>query len=164
MIYPHKRYRRITDIPIESLLADNIAALILDVDNTLTTHDNPHPGDGVMEWLANVKDAGISMMILSNNSAERVIPFAQMLSLPYESDAKKPLTGGYRRACERMGVSANQTAVIGDQLFTDILGGRLFGAHCILVDLIEPEHTKFFQFKRACEQRLLARYKGGYHG
>ena len=164
MIYPHKRYRRITDISIQSLIDANIRALILDVDNTLTTHDNPRPGEGVMEWLASAKDAGIAMMILSNNSAERIIPFAEMLKLPYESHARKPLTGGYRRACERMGVTAKQTAVIGDQLFTDILGGRLFGAHCILVDLIEPENTRFFKFKRACERHLLARYKGGYHG
>ena len=162
-MFPHRRYRKITDISIESLKDAGIRALILDVDNTLTTHDNPHPAEGVLDWLAHARAQGISMMILSNNSAGRVLPFAKMLGLSYESDAQKPLTRGYRRACARMGVTKRETAVIGDQLFTDILGGRLFGATCILVDLIEPEHTAFFKLKRACERLLLAAHKGGYY-
>ena len=156
---PHKKFNNVTEITLEYLANNNISALILDVDNTLTTHDNPTPSDGVSQWLDNLKNAGIKLIILSNNNAERVTPFAKILQLEFEPNAKKPLTGGYKRACEHMGVKKENTAVVGDQLFTDILGGKLFGVHAILVELIQPETTRFFKFKRSLEKIFLKTYK-----
>ena len=159
ILMPHERRHRITELDPRQLLACGIRALILDVDNTLTTHDNPTPGPGVMEWLASAKQAGLKMIILSNNHPPRVEPFARILGLDYEAEAKKPLWDGIRRACKRMGVTKDETAMVGDQIFTDILGGRLAGLHCILVDPIEPENTRFFRCKRRLEQPVLRAFE-----
>ena len=136
----------------------NIKGLILDVDNTLTTHDNPIPLDGVKNWLKEMQSAGIKMMIVSNNSAERVTPFAEMLGLDFVPNGKKPLSKGFREAVKIMGLHKKQIAVIGDQLFTDILGGNLFKIKTILVTPIELEKKGFLKFKRIIEKPILKHY------
>jgi len=155
LFLPHERYHRITDIPTDHFGKIGIRALILDVDNTLTTHDNPKPGEGVLDWLAAVQSSGIKCIILSNNTPERVTPFADMLSLEFEANGKKPLTGGVKRACKAMGVKISETALIGDQIFTDVMAARLSKTYSILVDPIEPEKTAFFKFKRWAEKPFL---------
>ncbi len=159
IFFPHERFHRITEISPKSLISRGFKGIILDVDNTLTTHDNPVPGEGVEKWLADAAEAGLKMIILSNNSAQRVTPFAEMLKLDFESDGKKPLRSGYLRAMKKLGTSKKQTLAIGDQIFTDVLGARFAGIYCIFTDPIEPEHTKFFKFKRWAERPILSSFE-----
>ena len=159
IFFPHQRFHRITDISPQQLIISGFKGIILDVDNTLTTHDNPAPGEGVEKWLADARAAGLKMIILSNNSPERVTPFAKMLGLNFEANGKKPLWQGYIRAMKKLGTTKKETLTIGDQIFTDVLGARLAGIHCIFTDPIEPEHTKFFKFKRWAERPILAAFE-----
>jgi len=159
IFFPHQRFHSITDISPQSLIIRGFKGIILDVDNTLTTHDNPVPGEGVEKWLADARDTGLRMIILSNNTPERVTPFAEMLGLSFEANGKKPLWSGYIRAMKKLGTSKKETLAIGDQIFTDVLGARLAGIHCIFTDPIEPEHTNFFKFKRWAERPILASFE-----
>lgn len=158
LFLPDERRRRITDIPAAYFAEIGVRALVLDIDNTLTTHDNPAPGEGVPDWLAAVQKAGVRCVMLSNNSPERVEPFAGMLRLPFEANGKKPLPGGVRRACRAMNVPVHEAALVGDQIFTDVLAARLAGVYSILVDPIEPEKTRFFRLKRRLERPFLAAF------
>lgn len=148
-------FRRVTEITPEFLLKNNIKGLLLDLDNTLTTHDNPVPGKGVLDWIAKIKKAGIKMVIVSNNYSSRVAPFADMLGLEFVPEGKKPLSSGFNRAQQRMKIPFAQLAVVGDQIFTDILGANLKRVRGIFVYPIEPEKTKFFKFKRWAEKPFL---------
>lgn len=141
----------------EKLRALGIAALLLDVDNTLTTHNNPAPYEGVTGWLQSLKAAGFQLAIVSNNHPERVEPFAELLELPYVADGAKPLPTGYRRAVELLGMTLEKkrVAAVGDQIFTDIIGGNLLGVTTIMVTEITPESGWFFRLKRWAERRLL---------
>ncbi len=159
IFYPTIDVRVVCEITLELLDRLGVKALILDVDNTLTTHDNPTPSQGVREWLAEMRQAGIPMMIVSNNHYERVKPFADLLGLPFVEDGRKPLPSGMRRAARSMGVSPGEIAVVGDQVFTDILGGNLFGAKTILVQPIELEDKLFFKCKRFLEKGVLRHYQ-----
>ena len=147
--------RSVLEITPASLKVRGIKALILDVDNTLTTHDNPVPADGVLEWIANMKKHKIKMLIVSNNSAERVIPFARQLKLRFVPNGAKPLTMGFHRAIRRLGLPKSQVCAVGDQIFTDILGANLAGIRSIFVSPIEMEKSRFFKVKRAIEKPLL---------
>ena len=102
-----------------------IRGLMLDLDNTLTTHDNPAPAEGVLSWIGLMRQAGIAMMIVSNNRPHRVQPFAAALGLPFVAEGAKPLPRGFRLAQKRMQLPFSQLAVVGDQIFTDILGANL---------------------------------------
>ena len=159
MLYPHVRYKRITDIPVDLFLKKNIRGLILDVDNTMTTHDNMALAPGVAAWLEEVKRNNIKLIILSNNSPQRVAPMAKELSIEFEADARKPLGDGYYRACKRLRLTPHEVAAIGDQIFTDVLGARLAGIYCVFVDYIKAESGRFFWFKRMLERPILSAFE-----
>jgi hypothetical protein len=133
----------------------NVKALILDVDNTLTTHDNPNVKQEVLDWLDMLKRHGIKLMIVSNNYPERVQPLADRLGIEYVSRGQKPLPKGFSEACRRLGVPKNNVCAVGDQIFTDILGANLKGIKSIFVFPIEYETTTFFKVKRTLEKPLL---------
>lgn len=151
--------KRVTDITVNMLREQGVEALLLDVDNTLTTHNNPIPDKDVLVWLDVMKRARIRLVLVSNNSAKRVAHFAETLGLSFTSRACKPLTWGFRRAARELGLRPRQTAVVGDQIFTDIWGGNRFRACTILVEPMEPEEGPFFRFKRKIEKKLLKKYR-----
>lgn len=161
--YPDLTCHRVSDITLEQLHQWGVRGLILDIDNTLTTHDNPVPSQGVSQWLDQMRQGGIQLMVLSNNKPERVAPFAGLLGLDFIANGAKPLKGGYRRCAKAMGLSRQELGTVGDQLFTDIWGGNRFGCRTILVEPIQLETMPFFRVKRWLERRCLAhrRRKGG---
>ena len=81
ILTPEYIFKTIECIRPDFLAAHGIKALVLDVDNTLTTHGNPVPAEGVPEWIAQMQEAGVQLAILSNNNRERVEPFARVLGL-----------------------------------------------------------------------------------
>jgi len=151
--------RRVMDITAEKLADIKVSALILDLDNTLTTHNNPKQDPAVLEWLAYMRKSGIKMTILSNNTKKRVLPFARELKLDFIAVGLKPLPFGYARAIAALGVPKKNVAVVGDQLFTDVLGARLYSAKAILVEPFEHETHPLFRLKRKVESKVLKRYK-----
>ena len=158
VLLPGAVFKRITDIPLSFFAEQDIKAVILDVDNTLTSHNNPVPAEGVLQWLKQLKNCGIAVAILSNNSRKRVAPFANKLGIDYVSRACKPLTFGVTRACKKYGLPPEQVALIGDQIFTDIMGGNLKGVCTVLVEPYELEKGWFFRLKRKLEKPVLRKY------
>lgn len=148
-------FRKASDITPQKLKELGIKGLILDLDNTLTTHDNPVAADGILEWLDCMKKNNIRLMIVSNNHPPRVKPFADMLGLDFVSEGRKPLTKGFREASQKMNLPKNQLAAVGDQIYTDVLGANLYGIKMLYVQPIEHEKTNFFKFKRKMEKPFL---------
>lgn len=156
MIFKATEYfKKIISITPEFLLKNNVKGLILDVDNTLTTHDNPVPANGVIEWIESMRKNNIRLIIVSNNHEPRVRPFAEMLNVDFVCDGKKPLTKGFKEALKKLNLSKNQVAVVGDQIFTDVLGANLFGVKMLYTAPIEYEKTNFFKVKRFLEKPFL---------
>ena len=148
-------FENISAITPAFLKRKHIKGIVLDVDNTLTTHNNPVPPESSMKWLADVKKAGIKLIIVSNNKPPRVVPFAEILGLDYVANGKKPLTSGMNKAIKRMGLEKSDVAAIGDQIFTDIIGANLTGIRSCFVFPIEPETSLPFRIKRTLEKPLL---------
>ncbi len=156
LFYPTMYRRRVTDVSAADLQALGVRGILLDVDNTLTTHDNPQLDPAVMLWLEAMRAAGFLLTVVSNNSDERVRPFAEAIGLGYQAKAGKPLARGYRMAARTMGLPPCECVAIGDQIFTDIVGANLAGMPCVLLEPIEPEvEQKFIVFKRKLEKPLL---------
>ncbi len=97
------------------------------------------------------------MIVLSNNKPQRVEPFAKILGLEFIADGAKPLKKGYRRCSQALGIPCEQLCMVGDQIFTDILGGRRAGCKTVLVEPIQHEQMWFFRLKRTLEGWLLRR-------
>lgn len=155
---PNYYFSRANGITPEFLSQKNINTVILDVDNTLTVDKGARFIDGAEEWLMALKNAGIRLMILSNAVPKRMAPFAEKIGVDFVALGLKPLPFGYWRAVQKMGAKLRNTAVIGDQIFTDILGGHLAFCKTILVGPEKLETSKGFKLKRALERKLLKHY------
>lgn len=157
---PNYFYDKIWDIPVSFLIENDFKCVLLDVDNTLTTHDNPEPRPEIFAWLEKIKNAGIVPVVVSNNTEPRVAPFAERIGTKFVSHAKKPLSKGTKEAIKLTGVSKKQMLVIGDQIFTDILFGKWSGVKTVLVEPFELETMPFFKVKRFLESVVLGRKRG----
>ena len=115
------------------------------------------------QWLGRMRAAGLKLMIVSNNTKNRVAPFAARLGLPFVSMACKPLTFGLAAARRRFGVPRARMAIVGDQLFTDRLAASFFGIPALVVSPRGGAARRDIQFKRKLERPFLRRYyqKGG---
>ena len=159
LLKPNIKLERVTDITPEILKKYNITHLILDVDNTLSTHHGQVLTNGLSVWLKLMKENGIGLMVLSNSKEERVKPFAEKIDLPYISLGLKPLPFGYIRALKALGSKRKKTAIVGDQIFTDVLGGNLVGVKTLLLTPIKLESTAGFRFKRKLERLVFKIYR-----
>ena len=160
LLRPARCYRRVTEITVDDLRALGVRGLILDADNTLATHRNQTPAEGVPEWLAAMRAAGIRLRMVSNATVARCRPFAARLGLDYTAMAVKPFPFGTLRAARAMGLKRRQVAAVGDQLFTDMLGAHWAGVVPLLVEPIEPEKGWTFRLRRRWEAPLLRRWRG----
>ena len=146
-----------TDITPSLLHELKAEALLLDVDNTLALDGSQKPFCGTVEWSHKICSDGFKVMILSNNFSKRVEPFAEQYGLPYLSMAMKPLPVGYLRAASRLCVRRERTVVVGDQIFTDILGANLAGMKSILLVPVKEEDSLSFRVRRRLEQPIRRR-------
>ncbi|WP_394969136.1 YqeG family HAD IIIA-type phosphatase [Candidatus Allofournierella merdipullorum] len=163
LITPEYLFSSVSSITPAFLKEKGIAALVLDVDDTLTAHGSQQLDEEVERWLETMRAAGVKLMIVSNNTKNRVSPFAARLGLPFVSMACKPLTFGLAAARRRFGVKRRQMAIVGDQLFTDRLAASFFGIRALVVSPRGGPARKDIQFKRKLEKPFLSRYyqKGG---
>lgn len=143
-------------ISVEQLVQDGIRGLIIDLDNTMTPWNDVEVGPKVAEWFIKVKAAGIHACVVSNNKErQRVAVVAERLGIPFVFRATKPRRRAFRAGMDRLGTGNKDTAVIGDQLFTDILGGNRLGLYTILVTPINDHEFIGTRIMRQMEKVLV---------
>ena len=114
----------------------------------------------VAKWARELKGQGIKLYILSNtNQEEKVKRVANALEIPYEYFAKKPLKSGFLKVQKSLNEKPENIGVVGDQIFTDIIGGNRCKMFTILVDPIEPIDYWYTAWKRPIENKIKIRYK-----
>jgi len=145
------------DLTVELLKSRNIRGLILDIDNTLATYDEPEPSYKLKKWLKNLQDNGFQISFVSNNKKVRVDSFNQSLSFDAYARAMKPFPRNIKKALKAQGLLPNETAMVGDQIFTDVMGGNFAGVQTILVDYISAKESIGFKVKRWMERPILRR-------
>ena len=130
-------YHDIYELTGEALARRGFKLLLADLDNTLVPYGVPLPDERLKLWRDDLANHGVALFILSNNRHEdRPRVFAEGLNVPYIGRAGKPKTPSFFQAMERMGVAKEQTAIVGDQVFTGVLGGNRAGVSTILVQPI----------------------------
>ena len=159
LITPEYVFQDVTHITPEWLAAKGITALVLDIDNTLVTYGDAEPTERVVEWVSSLKSAGIKTAIASNNKKERVDLFNKKLGVFCTSRSGKPSTKAVRAACAEFSVAPTEVAVIGDQIFTDILCANRAGAVAILTSPIPYRENLFFRFKRGLEKPIINKFR-----
>ncbi|MBV8164164.1 MAG: YqeG family HAD IIIA-type phosphatase [Candidatus Eremiobacteraeota bacterium] len=157
LIRPLRRVPSVLDISLEELWREGYRAIIIDLDNTLVGYRLREPAAEVVAWVRAAQARGFSLAIVSNNVRAWVRSIATFLGIvTYVSNALKPLPFGLFRAVRHLRVSRKEAIVVGDQVFTDVLGARLLGLAVILTEPILREHAGM-GLVRWAERRMLGR-------
>ena len=146
------------ELTLEYLQKNNIKALILDVDNTLIPYEENKPRPGVVHWLNELTSAGIKVSFVTNNHKERLDSFNESLGFPAFHDSCKPFLKNMKKALKAMDATAETTANMGDQIFTDTWAGRRLGIRTFLVPPIKDKRDLFTRFKRFLERPFKKAY------
>lgn len=156
--FPDKRVNSISDIDARELFENGIRLVLLDIDNTLVPYTMPTPDERAIDFLNSLKENNIEFCFVSNNNEKRIDLFNKNIGARTYPRAKKPLLCGICKAMNDFKQTKENTALIGDQVFTDIFGGKRAGIMTILVEPIKEVDTLFFRFKRYFEKKVLKKY------
>ena len=143
---------RIDNLDIDKLISMGIEGLVIDIDNTITHHDQLDCELWASNFIAHIKQKGMKICLVSNNNLKRVNPICSQLNVVAVSDAGKPSKHAYEKALALLGVNAEHAVAIGDQLFTDILGGNRAGLFTVLVTPISPKEALRIKVFRPVEK------------
>ena len=131
--------------------------ILFDIDNTLV----PHGADStaqVDELFNKLHAMGFKTLLLSNNNKERIERFTQNIDTLYIEESGKPHPASFIKAMRMMGLNKNQVMVIGDQVFTDILGANRAHMDNILVKYIGYYKKEKKGIRRNVEKIILNLY------
>ncbi|MCD6360624.1 MAG: YqeG family HAD IIIA-type phosphatase [Armatimonadetes bacterium] len=157
---PDEVAARVSDIDLDALARRGIEGLVLDVDNTLLPWGSADLDAGTRRWMQRARER-FSICLLSNSvRGRRMRKLARELDVPGLSAwglRRKPFRGGVMAALRRTGTAPEHTAMIGDQLLTDVLAGNRAGLYTIWVDRISPREFVLTRFNRIFEGWLARR-------
>ncbi len=155
--YPDYEKASVYKMDFEGLYAKGYRGIIFDIDNTLVPHGAPADKQAI-RLFRRLHRIGFDTVLLSNNKEPRVKPFADQVQSQYIFKANKPAEGGYQKAMERMNTTKENTIFVGDQLFTDIWGGKKAGIVTYLVKPLHPREEIQIVLKRKLERIVLYFY------
>ncbi|CYV11021.1 YqeG family HAD IIIA-type phosphatase [Streptococcus suis] len=143
------------DVTVESLKKHGIKVVFVDLDNTLIAWNNPDGTSEMRQWLHDLQDAGIPVVVVSNNKYERVKRAVEKFGIEFEAFALKPFTFGINRALKRFDVQPYEVVMIGDQLMTDIRAAKRAGLRSVLVKPLLKTDSINTQINRWRERRTM---------
>lgn len=162
MIFPTRYVRHITELCPTELRASQIDGLLIDLDGTLKDYGVPEFPESTLEWVKQVQSAGIAICLFSNGVIDKVAAAAQVLGTPFVAKAYKPSPLRVRAGLAALGLPANRVALVGDQLFADVLAGRLYGIKTVLVEPTSWVEPWFTRLKRPVEMPFRYRMRRVY--
>lgn len=159
MLRPDAVVPSVTEVTPEFLRAHGVRGVMVDLDDTLLPSGSDLLEPLFKGWLESLRSVGIPVVILSNGTHARVARSAQALGVVGLPLMGKPLGRAFQQGLAQLGTPARETAMVGDQLFTDVLGANLVGLVSILVTPLSPGKLPHTRVLRQLEKRLLKRYR-----
>ena len=160
LLKPDLILNSVFDIDINHLKDRNIKGIIFDIDNTLASNKEETPKEEILDFLKRLKENGFKIGISSNGNKERVTNYTKGLDFIYEYKANKPIGIKTMKIVNKFGLDKSNVCLVGDQIFTDVLGGNFLGLYTILVTPIDNYENKFIKVKRLLEKFILKNSKG----
>jgi HAD superfamily phosphatase (TIGR01668 family) len=154
---PHYYVKHVLELPAERLRALGIDGLLLDLDGTLKDYRSEEVTGEILGWLRELQRQGLGLCLLSNGKSGRIGRVARALGVPFVAQAFKPAPFGCHRALGLLGLDRSRVAIVGDQVFADVLAGRLAGLRTILVPPLHDlaDEPWFTRIKRPFERLVL---------
>ena len=150
-------YENIYSIPYQTLKTRGIKCILFDLDNTCVSYHEKKPTKELKKLFANLNRMGFKVVIFSNATNKRIEPF-RVLPVLCHPFSKKPFKKNFIKIVKELNYQIDEVCIIGDQLFTDVLGGKRVGIQTCLVDPLSPYDfigTKPFRFLEKMIKRHL---------
>ena len=162
LLTPNIQLESAFEITPDWLLEHGLKGLALDIDNTLAPTHLAGDETQIRAWLEPLKQANIPIRIVSNGHPQRILEFCELFKLEYIDIlnlkmAAKPIPKAYSRASSQMNLQPNQVAMVGDQIFTDVLGANLAGMYSVLVKPLSEKAMTHTKWIRKLEKLVLAK-------
>ena len=152
---PREFVTSIYDINLHHHYERGLRSILTDLDNTLVEWNSPVATPKLMAWLEDAKTIGFQVCIISNNEETRVMEFAKLVGIPAVYKAGKPRKRAYRKTMAMLSTTPRETMMVGDQIFTDVLGGNRLGLYTILVKPIHQQEFIGTKVMRKLERLVL---------
>ena len=154
LLVPDQVLGSVLDIDLQCLKKQNLLGLLIDIDNTLVRWEKSSIDEEFTQWVGDAKEKGFRICLVSNALEDRVQSFAELLEVPAVARAWKPSQKAFLRGIDKLKMDKDKVAVVGDQLFTDVLGNRL-GLHTILINPLSSQELKTTRLMRKLEKRMI---------
>ena len=166
MIYfPDLYVSNIYELEVSYFVNKNITGILIDLDNTLLPWDSYKIGQKQINWVRQFKMHEISVCMISNNKAERVNRCSKILEIPAVTGGPmKPSKIAFLKGLKILGTNPEQTAAIGDQIFTDVFGAKRVGIHSVLVKPLNDKEFFFTKLMRKLEHYVLKKIEKTHGG
>ena len=158
VLFPNHCFDSITQIHRKWLREQEIYSLLLDVDSTLKYYRSKTLLPEIAGWLKRKRGQGYQFCLLSNGRRRRIEILANELDLPFLAPAYKPFPSSCRRAMQMLHFDPDYTALIGDQIFADVMAANLAGIRSILVKPLRPQEEPFFARMKRPFERIVLKY------
>ena len=149
-LLPVIRADSLTKLNAPMLKNRGIRLLMMDFDNTIVPYTTSIPTEGMLAWLEKMKSSEIQLCVVSNSHNSRVRVFCETYGLDCITHAKKPFSKGIKACLVRYGIAPGQSALVGDQIYTDVLGANCAGVTSILIPAIH-NHTIWLKLRHVAE-------------
>lgn len=156
--FPDLYIQSVYELPVEELKARGIEGLVFDIDNTIAPFDTPEPDEPLIGLFSFLAEQGFRLCILSNNNKKRVKLFNEKLRVMAIYKAGKPGARKLKKAMKTLKLVPEKTAVIGDQVFTDVWCGHKAGVFTVLTAPVCNRDQFVTKIKRGLERQVLKVY------
>lgn len=154
---PDYYFESLKEAKPEIIIQHGRKAVLIDLDNTLVPRNRAEISEEVRIWINQARNKGLALCIVSNNWEHRAKRVAEQLGLPLVASAGKPRKKAFLKALSILGIEPSQAAVVGDQLFTDVLGGNRLGLLTILIKPLSSKELFHTRLLRLVEKKILIR-------
>ena len=154
LLLPDLMAGKLTDLTPEFLSSRGITLLMLDFDNTIVPYTTDIPNQEMEDWLRSMLASSIQICVVSNSRRDRVRVFCEKRGIPCITHARKPFSKGIRQCLQRFEITPDHAALVGDQIYTDTLGGNCAGVTSILVKAID-NHTFWLRLRHVAEKPFI---------
>lgn len=156
---PDSYQKSIYHINYDKLREDGIKCLLFDLDNTCVPFKDTEPNKKLIDLFEMLKDMDFKVIIFSNASKKRILPFKNGLNVDCSANSRKPNTNKLLKVMKMFGYDLSDVAIIGDQLYTDILCGNRVGIKTILVNPMSKDDLLFTKMFRLLEKKKFKKFE-----
>ncbi len=163
ILKPDMCFLSVEEIDFTKLKEKNVEFIMLDLDNTLIDFYK-NLKESTIEWVNKAKENGFKVFILSNtNKYKKVSMAAEALNIPFINNARKPLKKGFKKAIKEFNIIPEKTAMVGDQVLTDVVGANKMNMVSVYVNPISKKEHFYTSWKRPLEAWILKKVGATYN-